>query len=279
MVDSQTVCLGLFGFPVKHSLSPHIHRYFLEQHRINGTYLCFEVCPNHLGKAVLGAKALGLRGFNVTIPHKERVVRYLDYVDPQAKLIGAVNTVNIERGRTYGFNTDGEGFLKHLKEELAFNPHRKAIAMLGAGGAARAVSVYLSKSRPESLSIYDIDSRKAKALLRHLQTHFTQTTFHLALSVAALDIAGCDLLVNTTPVGMKPKDPCLVAKQMLHKKLFVYDVIYNPKETRLLRLARLRGCRVSNGLGMLLCQAARSFEIWTGKKITKSSIQTLQSAI
>lgn len=279
MVDSQTVCLGLFGFPVKHSLSPRIHHYFLKQHRINAAYLCFEVCPSHLKKAVLGAKALGLRGFNVTIPHKEHVVRYLDYVDPQARLIGAVNTVKIERGRTYGFNTDGEGFLKHLKEELAFNPYRKAIALLGAGGAARAVSVYLSKSRPKSLSVYDIDSRKAKVLLRHLQTNFAQTTFHFAPSVAALDIAGCDLLVNTTPVGMKPKDPCLVAAEMLHRKLFVYDVIYNPKETRLLRLARLRGCRVSNGLGMLLYQAARSFEIWTGTKIAKSSIQTLQSAI
>ncbi|MEI8349246.1 MAG: shikimate dehydrogenase [Candidatus Omnitrophota bacterium] len=279
MVDSQTACLGLFGFPVKHSLSPRIHRYFSKLHRINATYLCFEVSPAHLEKAITGAKALGLKGFNLTIPHKESIIRYLDCIDPGARLIGAVNTVKIENGKTFGFNTDGEGFLRHLQEELSFDPRHKDIAMLGAGGAARAVSVYLAKMHPASLAIYDIDKAKAKALLGHLKANFKHTTFRFASSVIALDIAQCDLLVNTTPVGMKPGDPCLVAPELLHKKLFVYDLIYNPGETKLLMRSRLHGCRISNGLGMLLHQAARSFEIWTGKKIAKSSIQKLQSAI
>ncbi|MDD5155893.1 MAG: shikimate dehydrogenase, partial [Candidatus Omnitrophica bacterium] len=172
-----------------------------------------------------------------------------------------------------GFNTDAEGFLRHLSGVLGFDPRGKTISMIGAGGAARAVSVYLAKNRPAVLNIYDLDKARLSTLVAYLSNNFRDMGIRQANSIAELDIKKCDLLINATPVGMKLSDPCLVNASMIHKDLLVYDLIYNPKETKLLKLARENGARTSNGLGMLLYQGMASFEIWTAQKAPQEAMQ------
>jgi shikimate dehydrogenase len=176
-----------------------------------------------------------------------------------------VNTIRRTDERLEGFNTDGEGFLRHLTLDLRFNPQDKIIAIIGAGGAAKAVSIYLSQMNPKGIAIYDIDKAKLSGLVSHLEENFPGIDFIQADSIAKLNIKDADLLVNATPIGMKETDPCLVNGDLLHRDLLVYDLIYNPGQTKLLKLARTKGAQISNGLGMLLYQGMLTFEIWTGK--------------
>lgn len=257
---------GLIGYPVKHSLSPLMHNAAFAALGIDAKYELFEVSPGELGDFFKSIPQRNILGFNVTIPHKEKVIALLDQASEEARLIGAVNTVKVEGAKTGGFNTDGAGFLKYLKEELRFDPKGKRIALIGAGGAAKAIAVYLCKAAVKSVSIHDIDNNKLLNLGDQLKKHFAGIEFLSASSVEQLNIASSDLLVNATPIGMKETDPCLVDGKFIKKDLLVYDCIYNPEETKLLRIARGKGAKVANGLGMLLYQAADSFKIWTGKE-------------
>jgi len=264
---------GVLGYPVKHSLSPSMHNAAFKALKIDAEYRFFEVAPSDLNKFFDALMEKGICGLNVTVPYKERVISFLSSLSEEAKLIGAVNTIKISGKGLEGFNTDGEGFLKHLKEDLKFDPAGKNIAVIGAGGAAKAVSVYLSRTRPARISIYDIDTQKAKNLVHHLKENFSIPKINAAESVEGLDIRHCELLINATPVGMKESDPCIVNEGLITDKILVYDLIYNPKETKLLKLAREKGARVSNGLGMLLYQGMVSFEFWTGRKAPKAVMQ------
>jgi shikimate dehydrogenase len=237
--------------------------------KINAEYRFFEKSPQELEDFLSSLKDANISGLNVTIPYKEAVIPFLDEVSEEAKLIGAVNTIKVLRNRLQGHNTDGAGFLKHISEDLNFTPRAKRICVMGAGGASRAISVYLCKAKPKSISIYDIDKRRLAALARHLRSEFKNIEIRAADSIAGLNIGEADLLLNATPVGMSEADPCLVDKKFFHKGLLVYDLIYNPQETKLLARARDCGAKVSNGLGMLLYQGMLSFEIWTGKKAPK----------
>ena len=267
---------GVLGFPVVHSLSPAMHNAAFTALSVDAEYRRFEVSPESLGYFFSSVRANNIYGFNVTIPHKETVMGLIDTVSDEAKLIGAVNTVKVWPQRLEGYNTDGDGFLQHLKEEVEFSPVLKEIAVLGAGGAARAVSVMLAKSGPRSIVIYDIDQTKRRALAEHLRLHFPDVSVTAVDSAAALGLSKADLLINATPIGMKPSDPSLIDGNDLHSGLIVYDLVYNPKETKLLALAREKGCRTYNGLGMLLYQGMRSFEIWTGMK---APAQVMQQAL
>ena len=256
---------GVLGYPAKHSLSPLMHNAAFGALKINAEYKIFEIEPRNLEDFISSLSENGILGLNVTIPYKEKVLPLLDSVSREAELIGAVNTIRVSGAKSEGFNTDGEGFLRHLSQDLKFNPQGKCIAMLGAGGAAKAVSISLSKESPKSIAIYDIDKPKSQDLAEHLKQNFKNIEINSADSQDALNLLKCDLLVNATPMGMKDSDPLPVDEKFIQKNLLVYDLIYNPKETKLLALARKKGARYSNGLGMLLYQGVRSFELWTGK--------------
>lgn len=264
--SSAKKIFGLIGYPVEHSLSPAMHNAAFSALNINAEYRLFPLKEDELKGFLAGLKENNIFGLNVTIPHKEKVMASLHNISPEARLIGAVNTIRVTQDRLEGFNTDGAGFLKHLTGDLKFIPADKNIAMVGAGGAAKAVCVYLTKEKPKSISIFDVNKTKAAALINHLKEHFANIEFKQADSSEGLDIRGADLLINATPIGMQETDACLVNTESIHKNLLVYDLIYNPRETKLLETAKEKGATVSNGLGMLLYQGAAAFELWTGQK-------------
>jgi shikimate dehydrogenase len=249
---------------------------------INACYKLFSLKENELQGFMRSLRENRICGLNVTVPYKEKVIPYLDKLSEGAELIGAVNTIRVLDDRLVGFNTDSEGFYRHLSEGLQFNPQGKRIILLGAGGAAKAVCFSLAKARPGCLYIYDIDKTKTRDLLKRIKKNFQDIRVEFVESIGDLRIDTADLLINATPVGMKETDPCLINKDFLHKDLLVYDLVYNPPETKLLRAARRKGARTSNGLGMLLYQGVLSFEIWTGLKapveVMHRALESLLSA-
>ena len=256
---------GVLGYPVKHSFSPAMHNAGFSARKIKAVYKLFEVKPSELESFVSSLKANYIRGFNVTIPYKEKILDYINgRLSAAARVIGAVNTVLVDpSGKLSGLNTDFLGFAQHITE-LRLKPRK--VALLGAGGAARAVCYALAKKHVEEIAIYDIDKFRSIALAERFQGAFPATNFITAAGIEDLKVPAKDLLINASPVGMKPDDPCLFSPRMLHRKLFVYDLIYNPARTKLLELAKDHGLEVANGLKMLLYQAVVPFEKWTGKQ-------------
>jgi len=276
---------GLLGFPVRHSLSPAMHNAAFRALNLPAEYRLFEVKPSELEDFFLknapisdidgnSFRLTDLSGFNVTIPYKVKVLQIIgstlvNKVNTIAALIDAVNTVKVSADNLEAFNTDGAGFWKHLDKDLKFKLEGKKVAIIGAGGASRSVSVFLCLHKVKSISIFDIDKDKLRELVDNvLVGQFSDYNIEIraANSIDGLKIADCDLLVNATPIGMKKDDPCLVDEKFIHKDLLVYDLIYNPAQTKLLKLAEKKGARFSNGLGMLLYQGAEAFEIWTGRE-------------
>jgi len=265
---------GLVGFPVKHSLSPCMHNAAFTKLKIKAKYKLFELQAEQLEDFLGNLKKNNISGFNVTIPYKEKVLPLLDIKSPGVREIGAVNTVVVTKDKKLkGFNTDFAGFIRHLKE-LKVTPRKAAI--IGAGGAAKAVCFALGKSKVEEICIYDIDAYKSLGLVSQFKDVFGRTKFSAVARIEELNLRDKDLLVNASPVGMRPLDPCLIEDMMLHKNLFVYDLIYNPVETKLLAAAKKAGIRFSNGLGMLLYQGVICFEHFTGKK---APVETMRAAL
>jgi len=256
---------GLIGYPIEHSLSPLMQNAAFKHLSINAEYKLFSLQEKELPDFFKDFKKNNICGLNVTVPYKQKVQPFLDKISPEAKLIGAVNTIRCTSVGLEGFNTDGDGFLKHLKEDLKFNPQGKTIAVLGAGGASRAVSVSLARCGPKKIALYDIEKEKLIGLAAHLKDNFKGTQIIASDSIGGLGILQADLVVNATPIGMKEKDPCLLSADLINNKTLFYDVVYNPKETKLLKLARESGAATSNGIGMLLYQGVMAFEIWTGQ--------------
>jgi len=259
------VLFGILGYPAKHSMSPRMHNAAFKALKINARYCVFEVEPAGLSDFFASFKERRIAGLNVTIPYKQAVFPFLKTLMPEAALIGAVNTIKISSNGLKGYNTDGEGFLRHLVDDLSFNPGGKNIAVLGAGGAGRAVCVYLCKAGPKRISIFNRDRSKTIDLVHLLNMHTNGIEIIAADSVESLRLEEADLLVNTTSVGMKDTDPSLVEPSLLRPGMMVYDLVYSRKSTRLLDDARDRGCRTANGLGMLLYQGMAAFKIWTGR--------------
>lgn len=254
-ITGKTKVTGLIGYPVEHSLSPAMHNSAFLALGLDYCYVTFPVEPSRLEDAVRGIRALGLKGVNVTIPHKEAVIKFLDRIDSEAKEIGAVNTVVNKEGLLIGYNTDGRGFMASLNENCISLKNRK-VFIIGAGGAARAVAYYLSMEAEEVL-IHDIDLRKAKALSEGLRGN-------VRVSEGLNMIKDADIIINATPLGLKPDDPSPVPPELLKKEQVVCDLIY--KKTRFLQEAELKGCLTIDGLGMLLWQGVFAFELWTGVK-------------
>lgn len=267
-VKSKTQIYGLFGYPVKHSLSPAMHNAAFKSLGINAIYMAFEIKPKELKSAIFSAQYMGVRGLNVTIPHKEKVLQHLDTIDKEAALIKAVNTITFEGGKIKGFNTDGRGFISSLKEGFGISPKGKKFFIIGAGGASRAISFSLALRGASRIVLMDRIKEKAIKLAKSLEKNTTCEAIALKRDNRAAKemILNADVLINATQCGMKPSDPRLVDPAILRKGLFVCDVIYNPRATKLLNDARKKGARVTNGSGMLLHQGAISFNIWTGRK-------------
>lgn len=257
-ISGRTKVVGLLGYPVEHSLSPAMHNAAFEHLGLDYCYVTFPVAPALLREAVNAVRALNLAGVNVTVPHKENVIPYLDDVNEEASFIGAVNTIFNSSGVLKGYNTDGRGFMQSLSE-AGISVGGKTVQIVGAGGACRAISYYLS-SEAEVLKIYDIDRDKAARLVHDLGK--IRSNVRHPESLGSLE--GVDILINATPLGLKETDPSPIDPSLIRPDMAVCDLIY--KETSLLRSASKKGCKTLNGLGMLLHQGVLAFEIWTGVK-------------
>ncbi len=266
-INAHTQFCGVIGNPVEHSLSPAIHNAAFQKLGLNFVYLAFRV--EAIGDAIKGLRALGnFRGASVTIPHKVAAVPFLDAVEPTARHIGAINTIVAEGGTLTGYNTDATGALRALREGgVALKGQH--VVMLGSGGAARAIAFALgTEAGIARLSLLGIDERERTALAQDLQSKTG-----LAVQVAPLDDATlrqvlpeAQVLIHCTPMGMSPNvQGTSVPAPLLHAGLTVMDIVYNPRETRLLKEAKAAGCRTIPGLEMFLHQAAAQFELWTNQ--------------
>jgi shikimate dehydrogenase len=249
---------GVIGWPVAHSLSPRIHRFWLAEHGIAGRYEAVIVPPDWLEDAVDGFRAGGWAGFNVTVPHKEAILGLLDSLDPAARAIGAVNTVvAVGEGKFEGRNTDAPGFLASLRADRAIRTERPAV-ILGAGGAARAILAALNSAGVREIRIVNRNRVRAEALA----AQFSCTVGNWDDRARLLEGAG--LLINSTSLGMMGEPPLEIDLSRLPLGATVTDIVYRPLETRLLAAARQRGNSVVDGLGMLLYQALEGFHAWFG---------------
>lgn len=280
MITGYTKVYGIIGDPVAHSLSPLMQNEAFAASGLDCCYIPLRVTADDLPAAVAAVRLLGLGGVNVTIPHKERIIPCLDEVDRNAALIGAVNTIVNREGRLVGYNTDGAGFLASLRADDGFDPAGKRVVLLGAGGAARAVSFGLVQSGVSRLAIFDIIGSRAERLATDLAAiaGCVITAGELAGDMLPVALGQADLLVNATPVGMFPNTQAEppVDLQGLTGRPLIYDLVYNPPETRLLREAAARGCQVLGGTGMLVYQGALAFELWTG---IQAPVATMRQAL
>ncbi|MBI3596575.1 MAG: shikimate dehydrogenase [Nitrospirae bacterium] len=268
-MNGRTRWLGIIGYPIRHSLSPLMHNAAFEALDMDYCYIPLAVEPRRMRSAVDALQWLGFRGFNVTIPHKQRIMAFMDRLTPEAKLIGAVNTVEIQRDRLIGHNTDGRGFLGALREETGRSVAGLRVLLLGAGGAARAVAFQLALDGVRTLLIANRSSERAQGLARNLRRSSVQCSVSVlpwaeeALKTGAQQ---SDIIINATSVGMNPADPPLLSSTILRPHHVVCDLIYKPPMTALLKQAQKAGAMTISGLGMLVHQGALSFEIWTGRR-------------
>ena len=269
LISGQTIICGIIGDPLGHTMSPAMHNAAFNSLGLNYVYVPFKVKSMELRKAIEGIRGLNLRGVNVTIPHKVAVIQLLDKLDPLAERIGAVNTIVNDEGILTGYNTDATGFLQTLRD-LNVEPAEKKVLLLGAGGAARAIGHILTREKTR----VTILNRKqelswAEDLAARLSRNYKTEVKALELTAENLKKAvnNAEILVNATSLGMSPEiDATPVPAELLRADLTVFDVVYNPLQTRLLREAKAAGAKTIDGLEMLVRQGAVSFEIWTAVK-------------
>jgi len=279
-IDGHTKLAFVLGYPVAHSLSPAMHQAAFAAAGVNAAYLPWAVAPDRLAAAVQGLHAMeNLLGVNVTVPHKEAIVPLLDGLTPEAEAMGAVNTLLAREGKLLGDNTDGAGFLAALREALGCEARGLTAAILGPGGAARAVAMSLARAGACRLVLLNRNVDRAKRLAdlvaaRHPGCQVTARPLRDTWRIT--EVAEIRLLVNTTSVGLQPNDPPLFDYASLYAPIVVCDLIYNPAETPLFRAARARGCPAGNGLPMLVHQGALAFERWTGKP---APVQAMREAL
>jgi len=265
VISGKTRVYGVIGDPIEHSLSPAMHNAAFNHLKLDFVFLAFRVKAAELEDAVRGMRGLGIHGLNVTMPHKDAVTKYLDEVDATVKFLGSVNTILNDDGRLLGFNTDGVGALRALRDN-GVDLNGKKLLLLGAGGAAKAIAHAFAKE-VEELYILNRASEKAKDLAEALSRALGRKVVGDALSPSAVqrNLRDADVLINATSAGMHPNiNQSLVAPQWLKPDLTVMDIVYNPLETKLAKDAKAAGARVVSGVEMLLYQGAASFEIWTG---------------
>ena len=267
-ISGKTKICALIGDPIEHTMSPVMHNVAFEKLGLEYVYIPLRVKAEELAQAVKGLKALNICGFNITIPHKVAVIPLLDGLDPLAEKIGAVNTVVSEDGSLRGYNTDAEGFLRALLER-GIEPEGKNVVVLGAGGASRAIS-YILAERDARLTILNrkLELDWAVELARRLYEDFEKEVKALELRAdyLAAVLQEADILINATSVGMSPdSDESPVPAELLKPDLVVFDIVYNPIRTKLLKEAKTAGGMTIEGIDMLVWQGALAFEKWTGQ--------------
>lgn len=263
-IKGSTNIVGLIGHPVEHSFSPPMHNAAFDALNMDYAYVAFDVNPNDLKSAIEGAESLNIKGFNVTIPHKVDVMQYLDELDEVARLIGAVNTIDFKNLK--GYNTDGIGAVKAIEEVTSIK--NKNVVVAGAGGASRAISFYIAKYGAESLTILNRNEAKAESLASDVSdSGLIGEVASDSINAIGNYMEIADVLIDTTPLGMHPNisDEPIVKADMMDEDLVVFDAVYNPNETVLIKEAIKANAKPVYGIKMLLYQGAESFKIWTGK--------------
>jgi shikimate dehydrogenase len=275
-MDSHTLLFGVIGDPVRHSRSPVMHNRAFAETGFNGVYAAFHVTPERLGEAIAGMRALGFGGLNVTIPHKVAVMDLLDDLDESARAAGAVNTIVHREGRLIGYNTDGIGYVRSLKEEAEPDLAGKTVVVLGSGGAARGIVWALLREKPARVVLANRTAEKAARLAERFKDAPAPVE---AVPWEALRrvCAEADIVVNTTSVGMAPRtEETPVDPAWLRPGAVASDIVYNPLKTAFLAGAEARGCRIHGGLGMFVYQGACAFETWTGRL---APVQAMREAV
>lgn len=262
-ITGRTNVVGLIGNPVEHSFSPPMHNAAFRALNLDYVYVTFDVEPLNLKKSIEGASSLNIKGLNVTIPHKIEVMKYLNELDEIAQLIGAVNTIDFKNLK--GYNTDGIGAIKAIEEVESIK--NKNVVIAGAGGASRAISFYIAKYDADKLTILNRNVSKAEKLSCDVSnSQLIDDVSFDSISQIESYLDDVDILIDTTPVGMDPhiNDEPIVTAENMHEDLVVFDAVYNPNETVLIKQAIKAGARPVYGIKMLLYQGAESFKIWTG---------------
>jgi shikimate dehydrogenase len=265
-ISGKTRICGVIGDPIEHTLSPIMHNAAFNALKLDYSFIAFKVKPAELENAANGIRALNIRGLNVTMPHKSAILKFLDRVDLSAQIINSVNTVLNKESKLFGFNTDGVGALKALRENGVELKGRKVL-LFGAGGAARAIAYSMAKETDE-LAVLNRTLKPAQDLAKLLEKLANKKIFAGSLSPKEIqqNLQDSDILINATSIGMKPKaEESVVAPKLLRPNLAVMDIVYNPIETKLVKEAQAAGAKVVSGVEMLIYQGAASFEIWTGK--------------
>ena len=278
-IDSKTILTGLFASPSAHSISPIIHNNAFEKLGLNYVYLSFEVNKDNLKDAAQSIKTLNMRGVNLSMPNKKEVIQYLDEISETAKLSQSVNTIVNDNGILKGYSTDGKGFFKSLEEEKIFMKD-KNITILGTGGASIAIISQAVFEGIKNIFVFKRDKNwnEQKKILDNIAS---KTNCNIELNsledknILKRKIEESDLLINATSVGMKENFSLIEDKSFFRRDLIVSDIIYNPSKTKLLQIAEKEGCKIINGIGMLLYQGALSFELWTNKKMPVDYIKEI----
>ena len=279
-ITGHTTLTGLLGSPVAHSISPMMHNEAFNLLGLDYVYLCFDVGVDNLKTAVDGLKVMGVRGFNCTMPDKNLMCELVDDLSPAAKMIGAVNTVINENGKLTGHNTDGVGYMQAVKD-AGHDIIGKNMTLLGAGGAATAICTQAALDGVASINVFSIKDQffdRAKHLVDNInaRTNCKASLYDLADKTELnKSIDNSYILTNATSVGMAPNtDNCIITDEsVLRSDLIVSEVIYNPMETKWLKMAKAHGCKTFNGLYMLLYQGAEAFKIWTGQDMPVKEIK------
>lgn len=267
-INGHTKQLGIIGYPVEHSFSPKMHNFISEQMGNNYVYSAWKVEPEKLGEAVAGMKALNIKGFNVTAPHKVEIMKYIDVVSEQARMLGSVNTVVNRDGKLYGYNTDSEGFFAALTNG-GIEIRGKKILIIGAGGVVKPTLLRIIMAEPEAVTVVNRTQSKAVELGKAIRE---QTGYEIKTEPEKLDF---DIVINTTSAGMEPQENVLPIEvidgldnlDFINSDTAVVDMIYNPDKTLFLREAQKRGAKILNGLGMLIYQGLLAYELFTDTKL------------
>ncbi|MDR4947884.1 shikimate dehydrogenase [Neobacillus cucumis] len=285
-IDGKTKLVGLLATPIGHSLSPRMHNLGYTLKGLNYSYLAFEVGNETLEKAVEGMRALDVAGFNVSMPNKMEVIKYLDELDASAKFTGAVNTVVHKDGRLIGYNSDGKGYVKNL-EVHGIDLYQKKVTLVGSGGAATPIAIELAQSGISEISIFARKDNFFHQAVKNVEKiNHDMKDFGVRANIFSLEdkeafqheVAESAILANGTSLGMKPLDDLSIVDDhlgVLREGLVVTDVVYNPRKTKLLQLAEEAGATVINGLGMMLWQGAIAFKLFTGEDMPIEEIKKI----
>ncbi len=277
-ITGHTKIVGIIGAPIEHSRSPQIHNAAIAALSLDYVYVPFHVQPDNLGAAIEGFKAANVVGINVTIPHKQNVIPYLDEISREATLIGAVNTLIFKDGAISGENTDAPGFLQAMQEEELDVPQGGSAVIIGAGGSSRAVVVALALAGVRTICITNRTVSRAVALATDLSEKTDASIYGIGLDDPKLPnaVGTSQLIVNTASTSMDISHPLLIDPEWLAPQSIVYDIVYTPPETRLLQAAAEKDCHTIGGLGMLVHQGAIAFERWTG---VNPPVETMRQAL